>query len=165
MLENSGGLQLRGVTITFCLRKVVRIEMGTFQAFHSPTNYSHQLVENSQLVLCQQLGKTDSLDGDFSNFVFLFGLWYCETLWRGFSRQKICMGWIKTLQCFQAFKPCTWKGQCQHDILMFGNVEGRTCNCSWATWRPTSFAMDAKTSWMTSCVFVHSLPWAHIIID
>jgi hypothetical protein len=25
--------------------------------------------------------------------------------------------------------------------------------------------MDAKTSWMASCVCVHSLPWMHIIID
>ncbi len=167
MLENSGGLQLWGVTITFCLRKVVRIEMGTF---HSPTNHSHQLVENIVNLFYADnwrllsLGKTDSLDGDFSNFVLLFGLWYCETLWRGFSRQKICMGWVKhynvskhqTLHMERAMS--TW----HFDVW---NMEGRTCSCSWATWKPTSFAMDAKTSWMASCVCVHSLPWMHIIID
>ncbi len=34
-------------------------------------------------------------------------------------KTKDLHGLDKTLQCFQAFKPCTWKGQCQHGILMF----------------------------------------------
>lgn len=44
---------------------------------------------------------------------------------------------------------------------MFGVREKRVCNCSWSTWKLTSFTMDANRLESKLCILVCSLPWTH----
>jgi hypothetical protein len=72
-----GACNFWGVTITFCLRKVFRIKIGTFQTFHSPTNYSHQLVKYNQLVLGQQLKTSFMRNKLIAYMVISVTLFFC----------------------------------------------------------------------------------------
>ncbi len=48
-----------------------------------------------------------------------------------------------------------------HHLYVWSAREKRVCNCSWSTWKLTSFTMDANRLESKTCILVCSLPWTH----